>query len=186
MIESSENKKRIFYIVVLILTLIATLISTTLAYYSFVRSQKDESTKLYTGKLEIDYIDGVYIKNPELWPKKSVDFNATANVYRNNFAVTSSGTLDQTISIDLVVTNNEFREGSLRYNLYSDKGIELSTGNVPKDGSINLINNLFLAHDGTSKYVLIIWLRETKNNQNSDMGKTVTGKINIYSKQLKY
>ena len=55
MIESSESKKRIFYTIVLILTLVAMIISTTIAYFSYVQSQKDESTELYTGKLEINY-----------------------------------------------------------------------------------------------------------------------------------
>lgn len=186
MIESSEGKKRIFYIVVLVLTLIVTIISTTIAYYSFVQSQKPESTELYTGKLEIDYIDGVYIRNPELWPKKTVDFNTKENVYRNNFAVTSSGTLDQTITIDLNMAYNEFKEGALKYKLYSEKGKELATGIVPKEGKTTIISNLYLAYNGTAKYTLIIWLGEMKYNQNTEMGKAMSGRIDIHSKQLKY
>ena len=62
MIESSDGKKKIFYTIVLVLTLIAMIISTTIAYFSLVSSQKDEGTKLYTGRLDINYIDGVNIK----------------------------------------------------------------------------------------------------------------------------
>lgn len=184
--ESSESKKRIFYTIVLFLTLVAMIISTTIAYFSFVESQKDEGTELYTGRLEIDYIDGVYIKNPELWPLTNVNFNTKEKVYRNNFAIISSGTLDQTIAIELKITNNEFSDGALKYKLFSDTGKEISTGGVPKSGEIILTQNLYLAHDGTAKYVLIIWLNEKNNNQNYDMGKSITGKINVYSKQLKY
>ena len=59
MMESSESKKSIFYMVVLILTLITMIIGATLAYFKLLSSQKEEGTKLYTGKLEINYIDGL-------------------------------------------------------------------------------------------------------------------------------
>ena len=59
MMESSEEKKKIFYTIVLILTLITMIVGATLAYFSLVGSQKEEGTVLYTGKLEINYIDGV-------------------------------------------------------------------------------------------------------------------------------
>lgn len=185
MIESSDSKKKIFYTIVLILTLIAMIISSSIAYFSIVSSQKDEETKLYTGKLEINYIDGVYIKNPELWPIKKPNYNTTKDVYRNTFTVASSGTLDQTISVDLIVTKNEFASGAIKYSIYNEKGKELSTGSVPKEGKVNLTNNLFLAHDGTVKYTLLVWLDNTNYNQNFEMGNTITGKISILSKQLK-
>ena len=102
MMESSNEKKQIFYTIVLLLTLIIMIISTTIAYFWLVSSQKDEGTKLYTGKLEINYIDGTYIKDPELWPMEKPSYNTYENVYRNTFQVTSSGTLDQTISVDLI------------------------------------------------------------------------------------
>ena len=184
--ESSEGKKRVFYTIVLLLTLICMLISTTIAYYSFVRSQKDEGTELYTGMLSIDYIDGVYIKNPELWPVKKVDFNTTKDVYRNTFKVVSSGTLDQTIAIDLIITRNDFYPGALKYKLYSENGKLLSSGKVPQEGNVNLVSDLFLAHNGIAKYVLIVWLDNTNYNQNFEMESVITGKLNIYSKQIKY
>lgn len=187
MMESSNSKKQIFYTVVLLMTLLIMIIGTTIAYFSLVSSQKEEGTKLYTGKLEINYIDGTYIKNPELWPMKKPSFNTYENVYRNTFQVTSSGTLDQTISVDLVVSRNDFNDGDIRYVIYSEKGIELSSGNVPQvSGIVNLTNNLYLASDGTAKYTLIIYLNSTDYNQNFAMGSAITGKLIVTSKQLKY
>lgn len=187
MMESSNEKKQLFYTIVLLMTLIIMIIGTTIAYFSLVSSQKDEGTKLYTGKLEINYIDGTYIKDPELWPMEKPSFNTYDNVYRNTFQVTSSGTLDQTISVDLIVSRNDFENGVIRYVIYSETGVELSSGNVPQEtGKVNLTNNLFLEHDGTAKYTLIIYLKSTNYNQNFSMGSAITGKIVVTSKQLKY
>ncbi len=186
MMESSNEKKRIFYMFVLVLTLIIMIISATIAYFSFVGSQKEDGTVLYTGTLSINYIDGTYIKNPELYPLSNVNYNTTKNVYRNSFAVTSAGTLDQTISVDLVVGKNEFYQNALKYAIFNSKGERMATGYVPKEGSVNLANNMYLASNDTSTYTLIIWLDNTGYNQNFEMGSIITGRIDVYAKQIKY
>lgn len=186
MMESSESKKRMFYMIVLILTLITMIIGATLAYFSLIASQKEEGTVLYTGKLEINYIDGIYMKNPELLPMNEPNYNTYEKVYRNSFSVASSGTLEQTIDVELEVTNNEFQENSIKYIIYNDKGQKLSNGNVPKNGKVKLLNNMYLSPKGTAKYTLIVWLDNTNYNQNIEMGKVITGKINITSKQIRY
>lgn len=186
MMESSDAKKRIFYTTVLILTLITMIIGATLAYFSLVASQKKEGTVLYTGKLEINYIDGIYIKNPILYPINEPTYNTYDNVYRNSFSIASSGTLDQVISVELEVANNEFSENTIKYVLFNENGQKLNTGNVPKTGKVTLASDMYLEPTGTAKYTLIIWLNNTNYVQNIEMGKTVTGKINIHSKQIKY
>ena len=134
MMESSESKKRIFYMIVLILTLLTMIIGATLAYFSLIASQKEEGTVLYTGKLEINYIDGVYIKNPELFPLDTPNYNTTKGVYRNSFKVASSGTLDQTISLEIEIGVNEFSESALKYIIFNDKGEKITSGDMPKTG----------------------------------------------------
>ena len=62
----------------------------------------------------------------------------------------------------------------------------MARGNVPQIGKINLANNLYLNSHATTKYTLIIWLDNTNYNQNFEMGKIVSGKIDVYAKQLKY
>lgn len=186
MMESSESKKSLFYMIVLILTLITMIIGATLAYFSLLDSQKEEGTVLYTGKLEINYIDGVYMKNPELIPTKNPNYNTYKGVYRNRFSVASSGTLEQTISIDLEVAKNEFIQNSIKYAIYNDKGQHLSRGTVPQDGKVTMASNMYLAATGTATYTLIIWLDNTGYNQNSEMGKSIVAKININSKQMRY
>ena len=80
MIESSNEKKRLFYMIVLILTLITMIIGATLAYLKLVGSQKEEGTVLYTGTVKINYIDGKYVDDSELLPLAGVDYNTTKNV----------------------------------------------------------------------------------------------------------
>lgn len=186
MMESSEEKKRIFYMIVLVLTLITMIIGATLAYFALIASQKKDDTVLYTGKLEINYIDGVYVKNPKLIPINNPSYDTTDGVYRNSFIVSSSGTLEQVITLELEVSNNEFSDNALKYILYNDKGQFMSQGSISKTGKITLSDNLYLKPVGTAQYTLIIWLDNTDYNQNYEMGNTITGKINIYSKQLKY
>ena len=139
MMESSEEKKKIFYTIVLILTLIVMIVGATLAYFSLVASQNKDETVLYTGKLEINYIDGVFIENPELMPTKNPDFNTYEGIYRNRFSVASSGTLEQTIDLELDVKVNEFKEKAIKYAIYNNKGQKLADGNVPKNGKVRQI-----------------------------------------------
>ncbi len=187
MTESSNEKKKLFYMIVLILTLITMIIGATLAYFSLVGSQKKDATVLYTGTLQVTYIDGTYIKNPDLYPLNDVTYNTYDKVYRNSFSVASSGTLDQTISIDMDVTTNEFSENTLKYAVFSSNGNELARGYVPKSGPVNLANNIFLAYNGTAKYTLIIWWNnDPRYNQTNEMGHIISGKINVYAKQMKY
>ena len=186
MMESSESKKSLFYMIVLILTLITMIIGATLAYFSLVASQKKEGTVLYTGKLEINYIDGVYIRNPILYPINNPKYNTYDNVYRNSFTVTSSGTLDQVISVELEVANNEFSEDAIKYIIFNENGQEITRGDVPKTGKVTVASDMYLEPTGKVTYTLIIWLNNTNYNQNHEMGKTITGKINIHSKQIKY
>ncbi len=186
MMESSEEKKRIFYMIVLVLTLITMIIGATLAYFSLVDSQKEEGTVLYTGKLEINYIDGVTIKNPELIPTKNPGYNTYKGVYRNSFAVASSGTLEQVISVELEVSKNEFRENSLKYAIYNTKGQKISSGIVPATGKVTLASDMYLEATGTANYTLMVWLDNTNYNQNDQMGNSIVAKINIHSKQMRY
>ena len=184
--EQNTAKKRIFYTIVLILTLIIMIVSATLAYYNLIASQKEDSTVLYTGTLQISYVDGTYIKNPDLYPLTNVTYNTFDKVYRNSFIVNSNGSVDQTLKIDLDVTTNEFTENALMYAVFNDSGNELDRGYVPKSGSINLAENIFLGHGESVKYTVIIWLYNTDTNQVYEAGHIITGKITAYAKQMKY
>lgn len=186
MVESSNSKKTIFYFAVLILTLITLVIGVVFAIYSLFASQREEGTVLYTGKLEINYIDGTYIKNPKLYPKKSVTYSTTEDVYRNTFTIESTGNLDMTMRVDLDVAANGFESNALKYVIYNNSGQALKNGYVVKSGIMTLVDNVYLPVDGEATYTLIIFLDDKEYNQNFEFGKTITGKINVYGQQIKY
>ncbi len=186
MIENNPSKKRLFYLIVLILTFITMIVGMALAYYSFVGSQKEEGTVIYTGTLKINYIDGVYIKNPTLRPQNDVDYNSKEDVYRNNFQVTSTGTLNQTIDINLIVTKNEFYQNELKYALYNSNGTRLATGFVPESGKVNLVSNTFLPSNSETTYSLIIWWNNGEYQLKTEMGSVISGRIEVEAKQIKY
>ena len=186
MTESSTKKKNLFYMIVLILTLLTMIIGATLAYYKFIASQKEGGTVLYTGTLSIEYIDGTYINNPYLYPLKNVNYDTFDYVYRNNFAITSTGTLDQTIWLDLYITDNKFAENALKYAIYNNEGVEMQRGYVPNSGKVNIASNLYLGSKNTAKYTLIIWLDDTDYNQNFETESTITGRIDVYAKQVRH
>ena len=186
MIESSDRKKRLFYMIVLILTLITMIIGATLPYLKLVGSQKQDSTVLYTGTVIINYIDGKYVDDAELIPMASADYNTYNNVYRNTFSIQSTGTLDQTISISMDIIKNEFKDNVWKYVVYSENGNQLATGTVPKEGTVNLANNLFLGHGETAKYTIIIWWASTGYDQSDEIGSAIVGRINADAKQMKY
>ena len=184
--ESSKEKKRIFYLVVLILTLITMIISATIAYFSFVDSQKPDSTKLYTGTLKIDYKDGIYIEDPALYPLNGVTYNTKDKVYRNTFSISSYGTLAQNLKIDLNITNNEFAKNELKYSIYTETGHQISTGFVQENGKLTIAEDLFLESNDSAQYTLIIWLDNKNYLQNDSMGKRVSGNIKVTATQIKY
>ena len=185
MVENSDDKKRLFYLIVLFLTLIVMIIGATFASLKLVASSKEEGTILYTGTVHINYIDGTYIDNPVLYPLKSINYDTTEKVYRNTFTVTSTGTLDQTIKIDLNVNENDFESSWLKYSLYSSNGNELAKGDVPKNGIINLTNNIYLEHGSSARYTLIIWLKDNGTNQYTGEEKYFSGKIDVTAIQVR-
>ena len=186
MTEDINKRKKIFYLVVLFLTLVTMIIGATLAYYNLVSSQKKEGTSLYTGYLKIEYVDGTYIKNPTLYPVKNVYYETYQNVYRNTFSIVSSGTLNQTLVINMDVTTNEFSPNALKYAVYTNMGNEIKRGNVPQSGEFTLVDNIYLTYNGKATYTLIIWLEDNGKNQIAEASHLITGKIVAYSKQTKY
>ena len=185
---TGKNRNNNKYVILLVFTLIFVSISTTLSYLSLVKSQEEEGTKLYTGKLEINYLDGVYIKNPELLPRSDTPlYDTMDNVYRNSFIVSSSGTLNQTISIDLETTKNDFPDNVIKYIIFNANGEKMAQGGVKNRlGKINLVDNLYLAYDGQAKYTLILWYNNTNYDQRKEAGYALCGRIKVYSKQVKY
>ena len=69
-IKDLKSKNDIFYLIVLILTIITLMVGITFTYFSLVAKEKDDSTKVKTGSIAINYIDGASINSNGLIPRK--------------------------------------------------------------------------------------------------------------------
>jgi len=166
------TKSDIFYLVVLILSLMIMVASVTLAYFSVVASDSEDNTKLYTGTLIVDFIDGRVINEPVLIPRYSPSsINDVINAYVNEFEIENKGTLDQKISLYMDVFKNEFLDNSIKYALFDKNGVKISEGYVNGTSSVLMSNNKYIKNGNKEKYTVMLWLQENDTNQDDEMGK---------------
>ena len=183
--NSTEDKKNFFYMTVLILTLISVIVGAAFAIYTFLHSQKEGSSTVYTGTLSIEYLEGNIIYLHDIYPTSKPNIETTENVYRNTFKVTNTGTLSGKLSLYLDISKNTFSEGALKYRLFNSEGEEITTGDVPKDTSSEIASNILLPKESEAEYTIIIWLGETGINQNEEMRKVLTGSIRANADQIR-
>lgn len=183
---NSKSKNDIFYIIVLILTLITMILGITFTYYSLVAKEKDDNTQIKTGTLYISYIDGDTVSINSLMPMNEPNLNTTGAVYKKNFSVRSTGSLDQTLDIYMNIEQNDFNNNILGYILYDRKGNELAKGSIPKTGKILLKSDFYLKSNDENKFTILIWLKENNQNQNYEMGNIFKAGFDITANQIKY
>lgn len=190
--NNTANKKDIFYIIVLILTFITVIVGATFAIYTFIFQQEEGTSAVYTGTLNIEYLSGEIISVGLLYPREKPTLDETHNVYKNNFKVTNTGSLDSVIEVFIDIKENQFSNKTLEYALYDEEGEEISTGYVEGRNSNSIANNIELKgykinEDNkdyeTKTYTLLIWIRDNGENQNLEMKKILTGLIRVDAQQ---
>lgn len=180
--NTAANKKDFFYIIVLILTFITVILGATFALYSLIFSHKEGSSAVYTGSLSIEYLSGDIIKCNFLKPMEKVRLDDDKNVYRNNFRVTNTGTLDSLLSVILEINENEFSNNTVMYSLYDDEGL-LIEDFLEGSSEIILDSKILLKREDTKNFTLVIWLKESGENQNEEMRKNLIGQIRVDASQ---
>lgn len=192
MINSLNDKQKqikrvnMYYIIILIISLVIMAIGLTIAYYTAVASQKEDGTKIYTGTLVISFTDGINIKNPLLIPRSNPSsISDTDYLYTNTFKIESTGTLAQTLNVYLNITKNEFSEGTLKYKVYNSNGKQMKEGNIAKTGDTNILENTYLSAQDTGEFTLMIWLQETGIGQNEEQAKSLIGTMRAEAIQVK-
>ena len=180
---AGTSKKDIFYVVVLILTFIVVFVGVAFALFTYLRSQEEGSSAVYTGTLSIEYLDGKIITFRNLIPTNEPSFNDNENIYRNNFKVTNTGSLDSIVEINLNLSVNEFSDDTLMYSLYDEVGEVISNDYINGDGIINITADIELESNETKDFVLMIWINENNENQNKEMKKGLTGLIEVNAGQ---
>lgn len=182
-IKFSNKEKIILGVYLFVILILGTGI--TYSFFLLADRAKKDSTKVYAGKLDVNYIEGNQVVADVLYPIQEPDFNVVKDVYKNRFTVSSEGTLEQNVSINFQVSRNEFSENTIKYALYNSNGTKLATGYL-NQGMVTLIDNLYFKEVESRDYVLIIWLQETPENQSSEQGNRLAGRIVIQSKQYGY
>lgn len=181
--NNTANKKDIFYIVVLILTFITVVVGATFALYTFIFSQEEGTSAVYTGTLSIEYLSGEIINCHLLYPTEKPSFDTENNVYKNNFKVTNTGSLDSLIDIEIEIRENQFSNKTLQYSLYNGEKTEIAEGYIEGKVSSAIAGNIWLKSNETVEYTLIIWMAENGENQNEEMKKSLTGLIKVDAAQ---
>ena len=184
--NNSKSRTDIFYFIVLILTLVIMIVGVTFTYFSLIASDEEDSTKIKTGTLAINYIDGIAIDTYALMPINEPNLSTKYSVYKKSFSVQSSGTLDQTLNISMFVTDNDFDDKALSYALYDSTGYKISNNSIPKTGDILIGSNIYLKSNEKKTFTVLIWLQENNKNQDYEMGNTFKGGFNIDASQIKY
>lgn len=183
MYSTTKKKKDFFYIVILLLTLVVVIVGATIAAFYFLKQQEEGASNVYTGTLAISYLSGEIIDFNLLYPSYNPSYETKENVYRNNFRVRNTGTLDSVISVTVDINKNEFSDDLVNYKLYNGDKEELSTGSISGKGEVEIAKNVILESEKEVEYTLIMWLKETGINQNEEMRKTLTGKIKVDANQ---
>lgn len=182
-VNNTADKKDIFYIAVLILTFIAVIVGATFAIYSFIFSQKEGTSAVYTGTLSIEYLSGEIINCNLLYPTEKPNINTEKNVYKNKFRVTNTGSLDSLLTIKVDINKNEFSNKTLKYSLYNSEETEVAEGYIEGKSSSTIAGNITLKNNETENYTLMIWIAENGENQNQEMKKNLTGLIRVDANQ---
>lgn len=184
--DNSKRKNDVFYLVLLILTMITMVISITFTYFSLMASQKEDSTKVKTGTLSINYVDGKEFNTYDLIPTGEPNINTDYAVYKKKFSVSSDGTLDQYLDIYMQVTKNEFANNALKYKLYDSNNKKISNGYIPSSGKIILASNQYLKSGTKNDYTVLIWLQENNQNQDYEQKNVFVGSFDVNAVQVKY
>jgi len=182
--ENSKGKRDIFYLILLILTLITFVVGITFTYYSLLASENEDSTKIKTGTLSINYIDGKAINTYQLLPINEPTLDSKYSVYKKNFSVKSSGTLDQMLNLYINVTDNEFSNNALKFALYNSNDEKISDGFIPSSGKVLMKSGDYLASGGINSYTVLIWFQENNMNQDYESGNTFVGGFDIVANQI--
>ena len=169
--------------VVLVLTFITFVVGMTFAAYTWIFKQKEGTSSVYTGTLKVTYYSGNVIDVNLLWPIEKPSIDDTDKIYRNDFEVSNTGTLDAIMRVEIVPEQNEFANDILNYVLYDSEKNEISTGVINGINNIDIVSNVVLESEKTEKYTLIIWLQESNENQNSEMKKNFLASISVDADQ---
>ena len=75
--------------------------------------------------------------------------------------------------------------GYWHFQIFDQNGKKIGSNSIPTEGKVLLASNIFLKSGETKSYVVLIWLKETKENQNNEQDCHFTGSFDIMAEQIK-
>ena len=149
------------------------LLAVSYAYFTATVTGNDEAKKttLTTGTMSLKLTGPTEVTTKEnMIPGESVSIE---------FKVENTGTVATYYNLDMIEVTNTFNPKSdLVYSVKSDKGANKENTIAPSDKG-TLIPNIRIEKGETHSYTLTITFLETHSNQNSNQGKTFTGRVQI-------
>ena len=151
------------------------LLAVSYAYFTATVTGNEDAKKttLTTGIMAVKLTGPTEVTTKEnMVPGESVELT---------FTVTNTGTVATYYNLDMIDVSNDFNPKSdLVYSVKSDKGANSINTVAPSDDG-TLIPNIYIGTgtDNVHSYTLTLTFLETHSNQNSNQGKTFTGKVQI-------
>lgn len=164
----TSSKNNIFYLLVLIFTMITLIVGMTFTYFSLFSKEPTDATKIKAGTLAINYIDGRTFDTYALLPTNEPTLDTKFSVYKKSFSVASTGTLDQVMDIYMDVTRSDFDAGALYFAFYDSNGKKINKSSIPNTGRVLLASNVFLSAGTSKTFTVLIWLQDNANNKEYD------------------
>jgi len=199
-----NNKKQIFFAVMIVTIITITVVGSTYAYFLISKSGTNSvnaSSLNVNGKITLDeepdprttlipvtQANAIASYNQSGSGAKAkckgVSSNATNTTYdlcsTYKFTITNTATVAQTVKITFSKVTNTF--GNLNYCLFTgtSSNVTGSCGAVPGSTAITLLNNVSISASGSVNYTIMLFVKETGSDQtSSDAGKSFTGRITV-------
>ena len=165
------NKKVLIIFLCAIILLVC--IGVTYAYFTAIvkGNETAKGAVANTGTMAIE-LDGTTLVGAEsIYPGATIT---------TNFTVENTGTLPVTYAITMIdVYNNFLNKDELVYSITSTNGGGIKTETVAPSTNGKIISPIIIEPGVVQEYTLTIHFKETTGNQNSNQGRTFTGKIQI-------
>lgn len=172
-----KNKKSFFSAILVMLFTISIVALGSYAFYrvTIVKPNGEANASLVAKHLSINFTDGPTVTAEGLLPGATII---------KTFNIVNNGNKEVGYSIGLIDYINE--GVPLDYTLVRTEDNYILTGSLTSDiTSANIGNDLIIAPEETHNYTLTIVYPNRNYDQSDEMGRTVTGTINIYDSNAK-
>ncbi len=187
--DNNKNNKYVRYGVLIFLWLLL-IGGLSYAYFTMNINNDDKtSTKVTTGRLDINFTEGEYINNESMWPINDEDVFSSGD--KSNFSVgwSNNNTVEKVyynIYLDNIIISDNFKSDYIKWILLRDNDPQnvIGTGSFVNASNDSLIQlNTYpirLFENEIHDYSLYLWISDSgQNNQNSLLEGSLSARVRI-------